>query len=35
MTRVEESHVPAREALEPFEDAYQLFRSACARHGFE
>jgi xylulokinase len=35
MTRILESHAPEIEAAEKFETAYQLFRAACARHGFE
>jgi xylulokinase len=35
MTRIVESHAPELEAKEKFEKAYQLFRAACARHGFE
>jgi sugar (pentulose or hexulose) kinase len=35
MTRILESHPPKLEVVEKFEKAYQLFRAACARHGFE
>jgi len=35
MTRTLESHPPELEAVEKFEEAYQLFRAACARRGFE
>ena len=35
MTRILESHPPELEAVERFEKAYQLFRAACSRHGFE
>jgi xylulokinase len=35
MTRIAESHPPEPEAVEKFEEAYQLFRAACARRGFE
>jgi xylulokinase len=35
MTRISESHPPELESVEKFEKAYQLFRAACARHGFE
>ena len=35
MTRILESHPPELEAVEKFEKAYQLFRAACSRHGFE
>lgn len=35
MTRILESHSPEREAVEKFEKAYQLFRAACARQGFD
>jgi sugar (pentulose or hexulose) kinase len=35
MTRVLESHAPQPEAVDQYEKAYQLFRAACARHGFE
>jgi sugar (pentulose or hexulose) kinase len=35
MTRIAESNPPELEAVEKFEKAYQLFRAACAGHGFE
>jgi sugar (pentulose or hexulose) kinase len=35
MTHIAESHLPELEAVEKFETVYQLFRAACARHGFE
>jgi sugar (pentulose or hexulose) kinase len=35
MTRILESHPPKPEWIEKFERTYQLFRAACARHGFE
>jgi xylulokinase len=35
MTRISETHRPEVEAVGKFEKAYQLFRTACARHGFE
>jgi sugar (pentulose or hexulose) kinase len=35
MTRIAESYSPQPEADGKFEKAYQLFRAACARHGFE
>jgi sugar (pentulose or hexulose) kinase len=35
MTRIVESYAPQPEALEKFEKAYQLFRAACTRHGYE
>ncbi len=35
MTRISESYSPEVEAAEKFEKAYQVFRAACARHGFE
>ena len=35
MTRVSESYTPEVGSVQKFEDAYQLFRAACARHGFE
>jgi sugar (pentulose or hexulose) kinase len=35
MTHVVESHAPQPEAVERFENTYQLFRAACARHGLE
>ena len=35
MTRIQASHLPERESVGKFEAAYQLFRAACARHGFE
>jgi len=35
MTRIAESHPPEPEAVEKFEETYQLFRAACARQGFE
>jgi sugar (pentulose or hexulose) kinase len=34
MTRILESHPAQPEAVEKFEEAYQLFRAACARRGF-
>ena len=35
MTHIAESYEPEHEAVEKFEMAYQAFRAACARHGFE
>ena len=35
MTRTAESYSPQSEAAGKFEAAYQLFRAACAQHGFE
>jgi sugar (pentulose or hexulose) kinase len=35
MTRIVESHPPVHELVPKFEGAYQLFRAACARHGFK
>ncbi|MGO8785878.1 MAG: FGGY-family carbohydrate kinase [Terriglobia bacterium] len=35
MTRVSESYAPEVEAVGKFEKAYQMFRTACANHGFE
>ena len=35
MTRILESHPPKPVWIEKFERTYQLFRAACARHGFE
>jgi xylulokinase len=35
MTRIAESYPPDPPSVEKFEKAYQLFRAACARHGFE
>jgi xylulokinase len=35
MTRIAESYPPESPKVEKFEKAYQLFRAACARHGFE
>jgi sugar (pentulose or hexulose) kinase len=35
MTRVSESYAPKLETLETFEEAYHLFRAACARRGYE
>jgi len=35
MTRIVESHTPQLEEVQKFENAYRLFRAACARHGFE
>jgi sugar (pentulose or hexulose) kinase len=35
MTRILKSYPPQLAAVEKFERAYQLFRAACARHGFE
>jgi xylulokinase len=35
MTLISQSHPPEHGAVEKFERAYQLFRAACARHGFE
>ena len=35
MTRIAESYPPESPLVEKFEKAYQLFRAACARHGFE
>jgi len=34
MTRILNSHPPELAAAEKFEKAYELFRAACARHGF-
>jgi xylulokinase len=34
MTRIIASHPPELAATEAFEETYQLFRAACARHGF-
>jgi len=35
MTHIAESHLPEVKAVEKFETVYQLFRGACARHGYE
>ena len=35
ITRIAESNPPELEAVEKFEKTYQLFRAACAGHGFE
>ncbi len=35
MTRISEAYTPEVGSGQKFEDAYQLFRAACARHGFE
>jgi D-ribulokinase len=35
MTCISKACAPELEAAEKFEKAYQLFRAACARHGFE
>jgi sugar (pentulose or hexulose) kinase len=34
MTRIAESYAPELLTVEKFEEAYHLFRAACARHGF-
>jgi xylulokinase len=35
MNRILATHAPQLEAVEKFEQAYQHFRAACARHGFQ
>jgi len=35
MTRISDSRAPEPDAVEKFERAYQFFRAACTRHGFE
>jgi xylulokinase len=35
MTHIAEFHSPQLETLDKFEKAYQHFRTACARYGFE
>ena len=35
MTRISEAYTPEVGSGQKFEDAYQLFRAACTRHGFE
>jgi sugar (pentulose or hexulose) kinase len=35
MTRISEAYTPEVGSVQKFEEVYQLFRAACARHGFE
>jgi sugar (pentulose or hexulose) kinase len=35
MTRVLESHAPQPDEVDRYQKTYQLFRTACARHGLE
>ena len=35
MTRISDAYTPEVGSVQKFEEVYQLFRAACARHGFE